>query len=478
MKFAFALSVVLLAALTSVSAFSPLFDRLNLAAGEEAIDASVSVRNTLFNKIFADAVPILNLFGAKFPVPGVTEKHFKFDAFNLTHFHISSAMVDFSSPSTMTLTLNDVGLDIPSVDFEVMDTVIVPIKCKGQFWGNISSTTIAMAIDLTVNSNGSLWVSSVTPSVNFGSLQVNHTIDGTFCNDLQSIIRDFIGSLNKLIEKLVSKDLPSKLAGLIESEANKELPKLPIKFVSQPLVVNDTLGLDANIGPLLHSNGVSYRTPQNYIRDTVFTNRDLSLSMGHNSVDKLLAMEFAKNHVASNHTLPATVNTSLLRSLFPIIYRRCPDCPLSLDIVPTMAPVASMINGFLNLNLSNLVVGINAVNVSDNTYNDRIFDLGFNLTLQVYDMYIDNLNEHLYFHINVPQFAFDVYHSSIGPINVSELEKPLAYIIESVLVPIFNMNFKGVKIPLVKDGVGLQDVEFEFGADTLTIGANLKLPKL
>ena len=175
--------------------------------------------------------------------------------------------------------------------------------------------------------------------------------------------------------------------------------------------------------------------------------RELGLNEGDVSAALVSQFPLGKQY-AWNKTLNGSViNTTILRPLFPIIYRRCPGCPFSLDLWTTEEPqLVIKLDGKIGFKLVNLMAGINAVNTTNMDYSDHIFDIAINTTVLAYDIYTNKIDDRLFFHIDIPHFDFDVAVSSIGPVDLNSVSEFLSTVIRKVLVPVFNMNFQGIKL--------------------------------
>ena len=468
-------------------------------------NASVSLRASLFQTLFQDLIPLIESVGTEIPIPADSGKHWSFVSFNISSLSIGNITIGFTAPNVLNVGLIDVTGSVPHTDFSVFTHIFdddvkiegrelnpdFKVSCDGQFWGTITGATVNMAIPLTTDANGKLALGTIVPSIQYGAVSISHSLDSTICKVGAAIISIFIGNINNFVKELGEKKVPGKLVHIIDKFASKSLPKLPLTFVSQPAVVDNTMSVTVQLIPPFGGVHQGLHIASSPLMEfpasarkvgMPFTNRDVAIGINSQSVNDAIGLLAMLNKFSFNKTLPGDkVNTSILELFIPAAYAKCPSCPFSFDfaLLPNSPPIVSFANGTLEFSIVNAVLGVNAVNPTTNAYDD-LFDVYLNLTFSMSSFSITNYNNtsNIMFRLGVETFGISLDSSAVGHFDVNKVGTALDYVLQNVLVPLFNAEFKGYPLTIMKDGFGLDRWLIEISGDSIILGADIVIPPL
>jgi hypothetical protein len=463
----------------------------NLLAYNDGANASVALEGSFVQKVFNELLPIIEAVADSIAIPGESEKHFKFDSFSLSSFSIGSIVTSFQAPNTIVAGVNDLSLSVPKTGFKVFDHIFekesdFEISCSGHFWGSVSGSDISLSLNVVTSADGKLSVTSVNPTINFGSVNINHDIDGFFCKVGQDIINLFLGNLNNLIAQIAEKDLPGIISSKVESIANEALPKVPVTFVSQPLVVNDTLQLSVQLLAPFGSTGPSAvavapsAVPASFAKSIL--GRDVAIGINTQSFNDLIAAGAATGKFSFRKDLPQ-YNTSLFQQYLPQVYNACPNCPIgaAVTIQPNQPPTGIFYDDTMTFSFTNAILELDAKNVSDSNYT-ALLSVYANLTFSLDNFTITNESNYtalIDFVLSLSTLSLLPDTSVVGNLDIQVIGQLLQDLLQAYVIPDFNAKFQGFPLTVMKDGVGLSDWAIKISsAYSITLGANIVLPNI
>jgi hypothetical protein len=408
-------------------------------------DVTLDVGESLFQKILAILVPVIDNVVANIVIPGGQGKNFAFNPIHFTEFKIGAIDITFAAPDKVRISLDQLSFAIPQTHFDVWVVIIFKATCAGDFWASMSGTSIAIEFDMS-NVGGKLQFSNPQSSVTWGTLNINHQFHD-FCNFIEKVLQVFIGNIDTLIRNVVEKILPAKIGPLVEAKLNAVFGNFKVSFVGQPVVNANGITLTVDLIPQ-GQLARFVRNPHELLpvgRRIGMVGRDLTLSIPAQSLDNLLLYDLPK--LSANITLKA--NNSIIKDIFPAAYALCPSCPFAIEFKFLAAPTVTFVNDTLGLIVQNLILGVNFESSSKAIV--PFVDLTLNTTVNVQQLQILN-GSTIYFQLQVLGFSVGQYASAIGPIDVS-LINTVVDIALSLVVPVFNKDFKGLSLgDLISDG--------------------------
>lgn len=418
-------------------------DQLSLTA-----DVTLSVGESLFQKILALLVPEINKIVSEITIPGMQGKNFAFDAIHFTEFNIGSVAITFAAPDKLRISLNQISFAIPQTHFDLWVWIIVKASCAGNFWASMTGTSIAIEFDIA-NVGGKLQFSNPQSSVAWGTLSINHQFKD-FCNFLEKVLQVFIGNIDTLIRNVVEKILPSKIGPLVETKLNTVFGNFKVDFVGQPVVTAAGITLTLDLIPQGQLQQLRFASGQLLLpavvrREVGIVDRDLVIVVPATSLDNLLQYNLPK--LSANITLKA--NNSIIKPIFPAAFALCPDCPFAIELKFLQAPYVTFVNDTLGLGVQNLILGVNFENAAKGIV--PFVDVTLNVTINLQQLSIVN-GSTIYFQLQVLGFSLGQYASAIGPIDVS-LVTTVVDIVLGLVIPTFNKDFKGLVLgDIITDG--------------------------
>jgi hypothetical protein len=406
-------------------------------------DVTATIEESLFVKICNTVVPLINQYVQGLVIPGQSASHFSFGNVVIQEFHINSISITFASPSDVTVSLSEISFSIPQTHFDVFAKILfVHVSCSGNFWASMSGTSIHLSMAAS-ESNGNVVFGDAQSSVTWGSLNINHEFPNFFCKLGQDIIQLFIGSINNLIKNTVEKDIPAKIGPMVQSALDKAMAKLPLDFVSQPVVTSQSISLTVDL--LGHVSGVSIKGPKHAARARAIAPRDLELEIPQTALNNLLLYIQQQGGLNMNIT-DKSFNTSVIRAIFPAAFAQCPDCPFAIEVNAIDAPSVQMSNDSIALTVTDGILGLNMA--APNGTVIPFVDLWVNASLAVTDVGITS-NNSVYFQLNMRSFNLGIRHSSIGPFDISLISSVATFALDDIVIPDFNRKFKGVPLPAI-----------------------------
>ena len=420
--------------------------------------AVATVHESLFQKLVAKALPVVIAEVRKLSIPGEKQKHFEFSTIHLSAFNIGSFTIGFAAPNKVVIALKGLVLQVPKTGFEVKAKVLFAhLHCKGDFEVKIGAhgntpTDITVTFDLQDNA-GHLALANGAASVRFGALDISHKFHGVFCKVGESIVKLFVGNIDKLIRKLVEKDI-SPLATKAIGSIFKDLEgKIHVPLTRQPVATADSMQVAVNImpgaadkhGPLLL---------QTMPVKSAFAARDIEAMITEVSANNLLRHFFAEKKLDIGAILP--VNTSIFKLAFPGAYERCPDCPMRLSDQFLSAPLVRF-DASAGLEVTNLVLAFDGMR-GDSVV--PLFEITLNGTFMATDWKVTGAaGTTIKFDLSVPTFAFREYRTWCGHFETQALQDVIDFVLQRVALPIFNDKFKGITILPLAGGIQLESLE-------------------
>ena len=127
------------------------------------------------------------------------------------------------------------------------------------------------------------------------------------------------------------------------------------------------------------------------------------------------------------------------------------------------------------LYLKNINININAVNKKKAIV--PLMELLVNGTSTLSNFKISDADgTHIKFHVAIPVLHFAAYNNSMPSYMISLLNSGITYVLQQVVLPKFNKEFKGITIPAVK-GLQMSEVEVAFHNDAIVLGMDVDAAK-
>ena len=484
------------------------------AYGEEIVaEATAHLGSTLFNKIGAVVDQAVNTYGKSAVIPGGSSKHFSYDAITFSTFDIGAIDFTFAAPNKVTFDIQNLNIVIPDTGFEVFDKILfIKVHCRGKFSAKVEGTSIKVTLTLD-QLNEKLHVSAASADVNFGVLTISHRMDHFLCRVANSIIQLLIGNINDLITKFIREKLPADIGPIVQQLLDKEFGKIPLTLWTAPVVNSAGIDIGAVLlkyptsaaarpvperavaasrflrsskpakGSLLQMLSLQDKTPLLPISSSAVigdsTDRDVNLIVTAPNVNKALDIYNKEGKLGLN--VLAKQNTSVFKTLLPDAYQRCPNCRLYFQVsMPQSSPTVNLRqNGNITVAGDKIHIAVKAINSNDPTDPPApstqvdLFTLEINGTIEVINIRPTGTYDcTLLFEVGVPVFTLWVDTSSVGPMPlVPDLSALLRFLIQDVVVPDFNKQFKGLVFPFAL----IRNVLAQVSQDQVNVGLNLVL---
>ena len=450
----------------------------------------------MFNKIFADVIPVLEAVGPTIDVGPLDAKHYKIGKFHLSELDISSIAASFDAPNKLHLAINGLTIKIPSTYFSIFTHIFeekagpdFKISCSGHISGGTTGASAVIAIALDTDAQGKLTGTAASSAFDVGSVSVDIKMEHFLCKVGSDIIGLFKKAIIHLVEKEVNKLLPPKMKEIFQNLLNKDLPKLPLHFVSQPNVVSDHMELDVqlvkpSVGRLsgagaLVASGKRRRNAATEVQPHIFTDRDISIGISTQSLDDVISSATKKFNV--EHEFSNKTNTSIFELLVPGAFSACPDCPFGIDFKfsPSNSPTVHFGNNAMQFGVKNALINFTAQHLAAPHAAVPLFSVYVDLQMGLTNWTVttEGVNSTIDFQFVLNTLSLATAHSSVGPLKVAVLGSIVEDLLKNAVLPFLNKYFKGIPFDLSKDGFGLDQWKIDLNQDAISLGANLLLPK-
>lgn len=287
-------------------------------------------------------VPVVVAAAQNLTIPGAQTSQFHYDTIRVASCSLNSSSVSFDKTSqNIVLTLTDLGLSIGNTNFEVIKSIkpFGHLHCSGHFSAAITHTDVAMQLRV-VNADGMPQVVATT-SIDFGSVDVSHSMSHESCKIAEKIVEVFIGNINKKIESEVKSKIPGVVQNALNNEVNKLLAGLGLVIsvdsyaqanfnLSGTPTITDTqlaLGFQAKFEAKAPPPGGIPPTPEVPPPMLPHNDKDLALAFSASVFDTASAVYTALGVLELNETIPENVSASL-RLILPQLRRAYATQPL------------------------------------------------------------------------------------------------------------------------------------------------------
>lgn len=456
--------IVLLASF--VTGLQPLRNSLD----DMTATATVTVEESLFQKIFVELTPIINVEALQLVIPGETSQYFSFGDIHLSAFHLGSVAIVFAPPNEAAIELDQLSATVALTQFHVYDKQLpIPISCSGHFWANLDPSTMSVTMAFTSTPSGKVVFSYTNSTVSLGALTVNHTMDTTSCTIADDIIEKIIGNLNNIIANFITTEIPKMIGPIVQNVTNDIFSLLPLRVVAFPVATKDNITMQVNLIPVISSDGEkSSRLAAKAKKVGDAAENDITVSTTAESVSNLLTWMQQQEGLSFNYTLP--VNTSFFIKILPAVFSLCPECPMFLNAtLPAPVSIAFLEGGNVTVSSSDVSLSVGARAPNGEALDFLSLDL--DIVFVVSNLHVAQGTPNLLrFEADVPMLQVHVAQCTLGPLSDQEATVLFNAIVQMVL-PIFNQNFKGIALPTLID-----DCDVTVSDDNIVLALDINIP--
>ena len=462
-------------------------DVVNVDEGRAAValppaPANLLLDETLFNKLTAAVIPVINKMAADITIPSVGSKHFDIDSFKIQNFNLGPITFTFTSPSKVTVTLSEISFSIPSVGFKLKDKILFAhIHCKGHAHASVNIAA-SFSFDLT-DTNGKIALNGGTSvKINYKTLNVGYKMDHTLCKIVSKLINFVLGGISDKIKHAIEKNLGPAIQKSLTGALAQAFARLPVSVTGSPKVSGGVLSVPINLAAFLHQQQQqqlalppalsSSRQQQDPLLGDL--TRDLAVELPASSANVLSEAVFAMGKLRFNHT-ERHVNTSILHPVIPAAYNICPNCPINIGVDARTVPrVAFTANNF-SLTVANLSFDFKAFNQSTGQM-IPLFTVSTNVGFSVGQFSITTTPnaQVVKFALGVQDINLVVTSSSVGKITDVATVNFIINLVKNTVVPTFNQAFPGIPVP-TSGGFSLNDIFIQIGSGSFQAGFNVKI---
>jgi hypothetical protein len=439
--------------------------------------ATVLLHESVFQKIVAEALPVIIDAARKMTIPGQSSEHFDFSTIKLSSFNIASFSIDFGAPNKVNIRLAGLELAVPDTDFDIKDKILfVHLGCKGHFSVSLSKTNIDVSFPLERDSQGNMAFGAGSAAVSFGDLNVNHQFDDFLCKIGQDIVQLFVGNINDLIKNLVEKDISPMATKAINDLFQKLSTSMHFPVLADPSATSDSISVTVNLLDLPKSQpALEASRPL----ASKFPDRDVEVFITQDSFNVVFEQFGQDGRIDVVDAISHKYTTDVFKLVLPAAYSVCPNCSLVFSLHFPAAPVVSF-NNNCHLDFINAVANIQALNSTTkegNVYTD-LFRLSLNGTFAADNVTILGRDANVVdFKISILALYMALIDSHVGDVPVAAVSDIVNLILQDVVVAEFNAKFPGIPVGPIGP-IGIEDVEISFDNQQLSAGFNVKLSAL
>jgi len=225
----------------------------HLPPGFSGPGAVISVGGQALDKVLKSLIPKIVSKVNGLVIPAMSGKasgiDYEIGSITLGGFKIGSSAIQFDAGKGLSVSLGNLGLNIPSTSFKIKKKVLfAKISCSGHFSGSLDQTNVGIDINITATEpQGNPKITPVS-TWNWGSLGVSVKLNNVFCKIIKSVASWFLGNINHKIEDVIKQMVPSVVNNLINVEGNDILSSL---------VLNKKIDNNAEVSFYLTSNPTS-----------------------------------------------------------------------------------------------------------------------------------------------------------------------------------------------------------------------------
>ncbi|PWU93544.1 putative expression site-associated gene (ESAG) protein [Trypanosoma cruzi] len=411
---------------------------------------TISVNENFFNKAMFLLLPWLNVFLRGLKIPAHEEGDLYFDEINFTEIGVGSVSVAMESPNRLNVSLYDLKVAIPETFFSVW---VGLFWCNGILRFSVRILTIKVSLMVFLQPNGKVGLKNLGVEILWLKLFVEHSFTGGFCSGMEKVIEALFGDLDKIIELMAMKKVPAMIGSMLEEKSDAFFNSLPFHVVDGPNVSEKRLEIAMNsdsrsekseeVSSLLLPVISSPWMPSNL--DSPPWRRNLEVFFTESAFNDILLCLNRSFHLNKTVAFPPKYNSSLIKKMFPELYKLCPNCSFVALFSPTVPPRAifrpyrtvifDILNGFVGLRM-----------VSAAGQQVPVLETLVNYTGGFSDLRVTLLHS-IYFRLTEANVTLKVLKTSVGPIDEKALNEKVRFLLKWVLLPMFNVDFRGIPLP-------------------------------
>ncbi|KEG11365.1 ESAG-like protein [Trypanosoma grayi] len=405
--------------------------------------ATFAMEEAFFTNTIPLLRPQLNEFLKHVAIPAQHTDKFDIDEIHFSKLGIGDAAISMVSPDQLLMSIQNVSAIVPDTNFVIK---VGFATCNGRVRVSIDNTNASLPASVFRMSNGTLQWSIGENAIQWGPLNITHSLDGAACKAIETIVEVLLGNLDSIIRASLEKELPKRVGPIVEEKVNEIFTTLPLIFTSDPSIMAKRMELEMDVVPDPSENRT--RTPLKpaslglQVSDRNFESVVLPVA-----INNLLTYLCQMGKLNVTETLPAEYNSSLIEPMYPDTYKMCRDCPFAVSAHATVPPsvelrsdqtaILHLPNGFISLEMLS-TTGIRV----------PVLDVAVNVTAGATHIGFTP-KARLDFNLTKVDLKIDVVASNIGTIDVFQLNSDLLWLLNEVMVPLFNVQFEGIALPAV-----------------------------
>ncbi|ORC93802.1 ESAG-like protein [Trypanosoma theileri] len=418
-----------------------LFTPDEIHSEEPSDNIILSLKKNFFTNTIPMIIPFVNIFLENLTIPPQQTDWVDINTIHFTQLKVGDASLDMSSPNNLFLSIEDINLVMPDIGF-VLKTPL--LTCDGKVRAVINITDAKVLLTTHRLVNGSLRLKVMETNISWKNIQTHHTLEGTGCSFMEKIIAALLGNLDDFIAKTMKKEVPEKVGPLVENKARDFLDSLPVLFTKDPDITFERIIFEMKLNP--KTSDFNTQFPKRlYRNEPHHPQTDFGLLFSEITINNFVRYLRSIGKLNQTIALPSEYDSSLIESIYPEVYKYCPNCPFSVRFDAKIPPLVE-----LNLNQSSIVhvtngfVGLSMIPLSGDVI--PVIEMLVNFTGGVKNLELTK-DERLIFNLTNVNITLNVLKTNIHPINVTELYNKLSWFLNDVCIPLFNVKFTGITLP-------------------------------
>lgn len=434
--------------------------------------ASLMIHDTLFDKITAAIVPIVNQIASNITIPGSSSDHVDIDPVHIVDFNLGPITFTFTSPNTVQVALTNLAFQIPDTGFKLKDKILfVHVSCSGKAYGQIAiGATFSFNL---IDANGKIALDGATAvNIDYKTLNIGYKMDDFACKIVSKFINFVIGGITDKIKAAIEKDLGPGIQKALTTALNNAFTRLPVGVTGNPTVANGVLSVPIDLDSLIHAE----RQPPalhtaRFIRSFGDNTRDIEIVVPQASANTVLQTVTSDGRFHFNHSTKK-LTTAVFKSIIPEAYAMCPDCVLEIAVdINRIAPTLSFANNNMSLSATNVTMGFFAVQSGDSLLPLFVLNLNAGFSIGQFSVSTNATYETIKFQLAVEKLQLSVMASNVGSITDITIINWLLNFVSVEVINIFNADFSGIPIPAgAATGFTLTDIIIAIAGGSVTAG--------
>ncbi|RNF27226.1 ESAG-like protein [Trypanosoma conorhini] len=411
---------------------------------------TLAAEEAFFTNTIPLALPLVQRLVLNLTIPPQQTDKFDVAAIHFTEFGLGGASFAMRSPNQLALSLRDMNVTIPDTAFVIKAGLLT---CDGEVRAFADVTGAELSVKVSRLSNGTLRLKTAANTIEWGNLQIKHKLVGSVCNGIEKLIEIILGDLDRAIGNALKKQLPDTVGTLVEEKANDFFDSLPVTFVEDPSISAERMMLAMNP---IHESKAKLVSPSVLLpffvlplpptsAAPVMPRRNLAAAFTELALNDLLTSLSRSGVFNQSRRLPSEYNSSLIEYIYPDAYKLCPDCPFVFSIDSTAPPSVLLQSGqAVTLHVPNGFVGLTMTSPSGDSI--AVLDVLVNFTGGVTGVGF-TAGAQLDLRLTEVDLAIEVVQTHIGPVDADALSDTLRWLLNEVLIPVFNVEFHGIPLP-------------------------------